>query len=349
MTDANDTEIDIVENRSEIVFLYDCQRCNPNGNPLDDSNRPRIDAQTQRAIVTDVRLKRYLRDQFDADGLGVYVSKPNDGAAPVRENLLEDRVSVTSESEVTEDVLDEFLANSIDVRLFGAVLSYDTSDDLIEAIDEQFPSNFTGPLQFSPGRSMHPVELNNESDSLTSIIHTGEGKEQGGFDLDDKRVKYALMKFHGILNENTAEDTHLAPEDVERVDTGLWRALKNQTNSRSKTGQEPRFYLRAEYDDDNYHIGGLHDYLTLDDDASKPAEELRSITDTAVDASDLLDRLERSADAIDTIHVTVSDQLTITGHDGDADDHTAFYDALRNAVGDDSVHVIDVREESPAV
>jgi len=75
MTDDTyaDDSYDPVTNRSEIVFCYDAVDANPNGNPLSGANRPRIDPETQQAIVTDVRLKRYLRDQLDDDGHGVYV------------------------------------------------------------------------------------------------------------------------------------------------------------------------------------------------------------------------------------------------------------------------------------
>jgi len=63
---------------------------------------------------------------------------------------------------------------------------------------------------------------------------------------------------------------------VERLDTLCWRALKNQTTSRSKLGQEPRLYLRAEYESENYHIGGLHELLDLGEDS---ADSLRSVND----------------------------------------------------------------------
>ena len=89
MSDTTDT----VTNRSEIVFLYDAVDANPNGNPLSGANRPRIDPQTQQAIVTDVRLKRYLRDQLDDDGHGVYIRNvQEDGDQYTRGKLLEDRL-----------------------------------------------------------------------------------------------------------------------------------------------------------------------------------------------------------------------------------------------------------------
>jgi len=85
---------DSVTNRSEIVFLYDAVDANPNGNPLSGANRPRIDPQTQQAIVTDVRLKRYLRDQLDDDGHGVYIRNvQEDGTHAGSSSKIDSRLS----------------------------------------------------------------------------------------------------------------------------------------------------------------------------------------------------------------------------------------------------------------
>lgn len=342
MTDT----IDTVENRSEIVFLYDAVDANPNGNPLSGANRPRIDPQTQQAIVTDVRLKRYLRDQLDDDGHGVYIRNVReDGHSYTREQLLEDRIKELDLEEIDDEDLEhevfaEFLDNSADVRYFGATMSVDADD----GIAEHLPDHFTGPVQFSPGKTLHAVNENEEYNSLTSVIATQEGKEQGGFDLDDHRIQYGLIAFHGLVDEHGAEDTRLTDEDVRRLDTLCWRAVKNQTISRSKVGQEPRLYLRVEYDGESYHVGGLTHDLSLDSDRSKPDDELRSIRDLSLDVTELVSRLEANAERIEQVHVAASDVLRVTYSDesGDVD---VLYNALGDAVGDDAVNVIDVYEE----
>lgn len=343
MTETQDTET--VQNRSEILFIIDCKDCNPNGNPLSTTNRPRIDPVTNQAIVTDVRLKRYLRDQLDEDGHGIYIRKSvnEDGFSATRKELIKDCVQITDPEEVGPEILDELLGYATDIRLFGATLSLKTGDDdLLDAINEELPNEYTGPLQFSPGRSLHPVQTNEESKSLTSVIATKEGKKQGGYDLDDHRIRYAVMPFHGVVNENSADNTQLTPTDVKRLDTLCWRAIKNQTNTRSKRGQEPRLYLRVEYTKDSYHAG-LNDLLDISDD-STPVEELRSINDVTLDARNLITRLHANADQIETVHVKADDMLTVELDDGisGADD---FYTAIKNTVGEDSVHVIDTYTE----
>jgi CRISPR-associated protein Csh2 len=353
MSTETGTHTDTVENRSEIVFLYDAVDANPNGNPLSGANRPRIDPQTQQAIVTDVRLKRYLRDQLDDDDHGVYIRNVHeDGDQYTRGQLLEDRLKAVDPDdydlddddeadEFREAVFGEFLDNSVDVRYFGATMSVDTDDDYAGHL----PDHFTGPVQFSPGKSMHAVNENGEYDSLTSVIATQEGKEQGGFDLDDHRIQYGLIRFHGLVDEHGAKDTKLTEEDVRRLDTLCWRAIKNQTISRSKVGQEPRLYCRVEYAEESFHLGGLDRDLQLDSERSKPEEELRTVRDLAVDISGFIERLENASDRIEQVRVVASDVLQLS-HDSDVGGPEMLYEALREALGEDTVEVVDVYDES---
>ena len=73
---ANTDSTDSVDNRSEIVFAYDAEDTNPNGNPLSANDKPRIDETTGTAVVNDARLKRYLSHQRDDDGPSVYIKNP---------------------------------------------------------------------------------------------------------------------------------------------------------------------------------------------------------------------------------------------------------------------------------
>jgi CRISPR-associated protein Csh2 len=331
-----------VERRSEIVFLYDAVDANPNGNPLSGANRPRKDPVTEQAVVTDVRLKRYLRDQLEDDGHGVYITSSRDTQyAKTREEMLKESLGVTDPDDVGDDAFEGFLDNAVDARYFGATLSIDTDDDgIIAAVEDQLPDHLTGPVQFSPGKSLHPVVENEEYNSLTSVIGTQEEKEQGGFDLDDHRLKYALIGFHGVVDEHGAEDTMLAPEDVARLDTLCWRAIKNQTITRSKVGQEPRLYLRVEYADERYHIGGLtHDLDTVESDDE--ARSYRNVRDVTLDATALLDRIEANAGRIERVHVVTDGVLDVVA-DGEAGSLAA---ALGDRLGDDAVHEVEVYAE----
>lgn len=339
------------ENRSEIVFVTDAQDCNPNGNPMGE-NRPRIDPVTGKAAITDVRLKRYLRDQLQDDNHTIFVKKTDEEGSTTRAKLaldLFDDIDSADDVAAIENVSEEFLAAATDVRYFGATLSFNKSpeDDLYQAVKEHFPSQFTGPVQFSPARSLNAVEETDELSSLTSVIATQEDKEQGGFGLDDNRIKYGIFSFHGLVDENGAADTNLTERDIERLDTLCWRALKNQTISRSKVGQEPRLYIRVEYDTPGYHEGDLHTGIDLDEDYSNPDSELESIRDVGLDLTPLVDQVIGASNDghIDSVHIVGSDRLTITV-DGDPMPASALHEYL--AGEDVSVDEIDVYDEFQA-
>lgn len=332
-------------NRSELLFMYDAQDCNPNGNPIGD-NRPRRDPDTGQGIVTDVRLKRYLRDQLLDDGFDIYVKKV-DGESKTRTTLIKDVLDMVGDAEEIDEVEDlgtDFLQAATDVRYFGATLSFKASDDeedeaFREGLNDVLPNHYQGPVQFLPAKSLNEVEENEEYDSLTSVISTGEEKRQGGFDLDDKRIKYGIFPFWGLIDNNNAESTQLTQEDVERLDTLCWRALKNQTTSRSKLGQEPRLYLRIEYEEENYHIGGLHEMLNLADES---VASLRSVSDVVVDATELVTTLNEASDRIKQLHLVGDDRLTIQV-EGEQIQGDELADHLESE--GHSVHRINVLEE----
>jgi CRISPR-associated protein Csh2 len=332
-------------NRSEILFIYDAQDCNPNGNPIGD-NRPRRDPDTGRGIITDVRLKRYLRDQLLDDGFDIYVKKLDGDARPRTTLALDvlEEVNNADDIEEIEDIGERFLEAATDVRYFGATLSFESSDEdegekLRNALNNAFPNQYQGPVQFLPAKSLNEVEDNEEYDSLTSVISTGEEARQGGFDLADKRIKYGIFPFWGLVDNNGAEATNLTEEDVKRLDSLCWRALKNQTTSRSKLGQAPRLYVRPEYEADNYHVGGLHNLVSL---SERSAEPLRSITDVVLDVSDLVDALGRVRDRIETVHVVGDDYLGLECN-GSRLQASEFGEVLKSE--GHSVHRIDVLSE----
>ena len=342
---ANNTD-SVLENRSEIVFLYDASDCNPNGNPLSANDKPRVDETTGEAVVTDVRLKRYLRDQLDDDDYGIYIRNPSKAPyedVPDRDGLFK-HVTDTDESDLEEmeegDAAEAFLSNATDVRYFGATCSF--SSDFQELLGDEFPGQFIGPVQFEHGRSMHTVATKTESKQLSTVVASGGDEEQGTF-ATDNRLEYALVKFHGVVNENAAQDTLLSAEDVERLDALLWRSLKNQTLTRSKMGHQPRLYLRAEYATDDYHHGGLDDGIERADADETDGAEYRNITDITLAVDELVAALADDAEEghLETLHVVVDDHITVS-IDGASGGPEFLLEELEEAVGADRVNRVDV-------
>jgi len=343
MTDTTTANVDDdpVTNRSEIVFAYDAEDTNPNGNPLSANDKPRIDETTGSAVVTDVRLKRYLRDQLDDDGFNVYIQNPTKSDA---DSVLDRDDLFTAVTGLNEDDLgditgneaaDRFLANAVDVRYFGATCSF--SSGFQSSLGDSFPGQFIGPVQFSHARSLNTVVQKSEAKQLSTVVSSGGDAEQGTF-ATDNRLQYAFVPFHGIVNEVGADDTALSGSDVERLDTLLWRAVKNQTLTRSKMGHQPRLYLRVEYETDAFHIGTLDDGLELVQDA--PDAELRNITDVVLGIDELLADIETHSDHIADVRVIADRHLTVEA-DGDTGGPEHLVDCLEAAVGADSVTEVD--------
>ncbi|ERH10109.1 MAG: DUF694 family protein [halophilic archaeon J07HX64] len=148
------------------------------------------------------------------------------------------------------------------------------------------------------------------------------------------------------MDEHGAEDTGLTATDVRRLDTLCWRALKNQTISRSKVGQEPRLYCRVEYAEESFHLGGLDRDLELDSERSEPEEALRTVRDLAVDIGGFVERLENASDQIEQVRVVASDVLQLS-HGDKVGGPEVLYEALRERLGEDTVEVVNVYDAYP--
>jgi len=297
------TENKIVGNRSELVFLYDIKNANPNGDP--DENKPRIDEETERNIVTDVRLKRTIRDylaKYRGENVWVIEERKEDGTRKTREEKLEEaRILNRKDAE-------KLLENFIDLRLFGATIAGKRG----EGGKGEKVFTWIGPVQFKFGKSLHSVE------PLlirgTSVLPTKEQKAGGAF-TEMWILPYSLICFYGVINENAAKDTGLTEDDIKLLLEGIWNGTKNLI-TRSKAGQMPRFLLRVIYKEDHYHIGDLDQKIKLLDEENKeidkggkPGKEIRCISEIKVDISELIDTLERYKDKIEKIEYEVNPDI----------------------------------------
>jgi CRISPR-associated protein Csh2 len=338
-----DDDSEIVQHRSEIAFIIDAKDTNPNGDPLTADNEPRIDPVTGQCVVTDVRLKRYIRDQLAEDGDVVLIANPNDDVLSREEMYaaVEEAMGVETSEAEPDELLKTFVETATDVRYFGATVSLDTS------LTEDLPDQFEGPVQFNHGRSYHEVARNTESKQLATVIANPDesedsGKKEQGTFATDHRISYGVIGFGGRINDNAATDTGLTQADVERLDTLCWRALKNQTVTRSKAGQQPRLYIRVEYEQDGFEIGRLNDRIDVVSDL--PDDEIRGTTDFHLDVSNLVTTLKNHASRIKQAHVTADAAVRFELPDGTTGGPADFYGALEGALGADAVDAFDVYE-----
>jgi len=272
--------------RSEILFLYDVKWGNPNGDPMDE-NKPRMDENTDTLIVSDVRLKRTIRDY-----LKDYYN----------ETLWVSGKAVTPESRKKEleiDSKEDAVKKCIDIRLFGAVIP-SKGKGAVE-------TSLTGPVQFRYGRSLHKVKW--QFIQGTAAFLSREGTEQRSF-REEYIVPYALIAFYGVINDKNAEITKLTENDVEKMLEAMWYGTKNLI-TRSKMEQNPRFLMKIDYKEGvKFHHGELDYLIFLTSD--KDDYEIRDIIDFKIELAPLMNSLAKIKNKIEKINYKIDERLTLT-------------------------------------
>lgn len=289
---------------SEILFLYEGKLTNPNGD-IDDENRPRMDYETFTNLVSDVRLKRYIRDYLLETGNEIFI---NHGDVKTASDRLKEVIPNQDIISILKDKSKgiEFVINNfIDIRMFGAMIPVKVKDNNSkknkkgenetamtpitgnENSKNQTESGdsikITGPIQFSWGYSLNKVELLNSYSITGGFSSSGENKMNSIG--KDYRLYYSLIGFYGVVSSKRAEKSNLTQEDLNKFDEALIKSIPSQA-SRSKMNQMPVLYIRTE--SNGKYIGDLRDYVKI---ISK-TEPIRNINDYSIDVSQLLLSLE---------------------------------------------------------
>ncbi|WP_138207461.1 type I-B CRISPR-associated protein Cas7/Csh2 [Haloimpatiens lingqiaonensis] len=299
--------------RSEIIFLYDIKDNNPNGDPL-DMNKPRIDEETGINIVTEVRLKRTVRDYLNEyEGKEIFVIEKRDDEDNVQDakgrardftrNKNEKLKDMKEFQNIKNEISNNIISNCIDARLFGVTIPLEFK---VDKKNKPVKSSitFTGPVQFNMGRSLHKVSLKRIKG--TGAFASGEGKDNKTF-REEYILPYSLVGFYGIVNEHAAEETKLKEEDVELLQKAIWNGTKNLI-SRSKVGQMPRLLVKVNYKENNFHIGDLLSKIKLQTKLNEE-EEIRSMNDYVLSLDNLVNILDKNTDKIESIGYLVDDEL----------------------------------------
>ncbi len=288
-------------NRHEVLFLYDVSWANPNGDPMDE-NRPRIDEETGINIVTDVRLKRTVRDALKEMGYEIFLrEKRHDNQTLfTKDELFEQFYKSTPE---------EVLKKCIDIRLFGGTFALKPKKRAkkAEGGEEQRAFAYTGPVQFKFGHSLHQVK--EKFIKGTSIMPTDKGKTQGG-PTEVYIIPYSLIAFYGVANEKAAATTNLTEDDLDAMFKALWVGHKAGTDviTRSKFGHEPRLLVDIVYKPGTLtHMGELDKLVAFR--SEKNDESIRDISDGVLDLSALAQKVAAYKDKIEKVRVQVGDRV----------------------------------------
>ena len=210
-----------IRNRYEFVILFDVENGNPNGDP-DAGNAPRVDSETGHGYVTDVCLKRKIRNYVELckngeEGYNILIKADKALNSKFTEAYEAEKLKTGQKGKNSDDVKiarDYMCRNYFDVRAFGAVMS--TGNDPCGIV--------RGPVQITFARSISPVNIDDVT--ITRQARTTEDRRNTGDTEMGKKsiIPYALYKAEGYISAALAEKTtQLSDDDVEI----LWDAIVN--------------------------------------------------------------------------------------------------------------------------
>ena len=219
---------EIIKNRYEFVILFDVENGNPNGDP-DAGNMPRIDPETNLGIVTDVCIKRKIRNYIetvkeDSEGYRIYIKdnvplNRSDLEAYKRFNVDEKNTKAAKKDnpDLDRQIRDFMCQNFFDIRTFGAVMTTFVKASLN-------CGQVRGPVQLGFARSVDPV-IPQEITITRVAITTEADAEKKGTEMGRKYiVPYGLYRCEGYISANLArKSTGFSEDDLEL----LWDAILN--------------------------------------------------------------------------------------------------------------------------
>jgi CRISPR-associated protein Csd2 len=279
-----------IKNRYEFVILYDVENGNPNGDP-DAGNMPRIDPETGYGIVTDVCLKRKIRNYVelikgDAPEYRIYVKE----GIPLNQNHVEAYVAVGLKTgdKAKPDKIHEarqwMCANFYDVRTFGAVMSTGNNCGQVR-----------GPVQINFSRSIDPIiqqEVTITRLTVTRIEEAEKERTMGRKQI----VPYGLYRAEGYVSAKLANDktkgTLFSAEDLEL----FWEALVNMfehdhSAARGKMATRKLVIFKHESELGNAPAHRLFDLVKVSKNAQANPPRSYSDYEVKIDTANLPDGL----------------------------------------------------------
>ena len=272
----------IIANRYDFVLLFDVKNGNPNGDP-DAGNLPRIDPETGHGIITDVCIKRKIRNFVDLTksgtaGCEIYVrekailNKQHERAYSSLQ--LDPKMKSKSGTEV-EQVRAWMCQNFYDIRTFGAVMMTEVNCGQVR-----------GPVQLAFGESIYPIAQREVTVTRMAVTTEKEAEQQGGGNRTMGRkfiVPYGLYRMHGFISAPLAEATGFSEDDLNL----LWDALINMfehdhSAARGEMTLQKLIVFKHADKLGNAPAHKLFERVTVTPNKDPNVEPLRSFTDYTV-------------------------------------------------------------------
>lgn len=274
--------------KSEILFLYETSYNIPNGDPF--TGEQRYDEETKKILVSDVRIKRFIRTYLeDIEGEHIYVSDKTGADEKTSKEVLKWIAKNWNFNQKTD--IAEIMKELIDVRLFGGISTLTDSETKSIKVNEIECTNghvqFTGPVQLAAlNPSLNRVNLRMHQN--TSHFTSKGDKAQGAI-ATTTLVPYSVVQIHGWINPTVAKSTDLKEDDLKKMFKALWYGTGGEGSSfsRSKVGQDSLLLLIIDYKQDFDKLYGIDRTIKLKLNEGLKDEQIRSLDDYDFDFSKL--------------------------------------------------------------
>jgi len=281
----------ILSKKREVLFLFDTRNMNPNGDMLKD-NAPRYDEASMKAEISDVRIKRTIRDYALIKGEEVFIKPYVDKDGFVADCKTAAEMEGIDNSTSSEDVKTQ-MKKYFDIRVFGGVIPLKDKSKVSGV-------NLTGATQFGYSRTIHEAEI--EFVQGTGAFSSGSGKAQATI-RSEYILKYGLFATYALVNQHNAKHSGMTNVDFDLLLGYLWNGTKN-LNTRSKFGQQPRLLLAITYkEDSDAFVGNLNNLLETE--SEKDDLSYREISDFRVKFDRLLSKMELFKDDIESVEYSI--------------------------------------------
>ena len=274
--------------KSEILFLYETSYNIPNGDPF--TGEQRYDEETKKILVSDVRIKRFVRTYLEEiEGEHIYVSEKT-GAGKTDSKGVLTWITQNWNSNQKTDIA-EIMKGLIDVRLFGGISTLKDDETKKIKVNKKECTNghvqFTGPVQFAAlNPSLNRVNLRMHQN--TSHFTSRNENAQGAI-ATTTLVPYSVVQIHGWINPTVAKNTDLKEDDLHKMFKALWYGTGGEGSSfsRSKVGQDSLLLLVIDYKQSFDKLYGVDRTIKLKPNEGMKDEQIRSMDDYALNFSKL--------------------------------------------------------------
>jgi CRISPR-associated protein Csd2 len=271
-----------MNHRYDFTYLFDATDANPNGDP-DAGNLPRVDSESGQGLITDVCLKRKVRNfvevvKKDTPGHDIYVKEKavlirahEKAYQAIKANGVEQSEAKAGKRKGSGDEVEAarlwMCQNFYDVRTFGAVMSIAVNCGQVR-----------GPIQLGFSRSVDPVVVSEHAITRMAVATEKEAEAQQGDNRTMGRkftVPYALYKSHGFVNPFLAEQTGFSEDDLELFFQALENAFQfDQSAARPAGSMAPRGLLVFKHENQLGKAPShtLFDRIQIESFEDKPAE-----------------------------------------------------------------------------